>query len=299
MDGMRIIVSGASGYLGKPLLKRLRDAGHEVSQLVRRDPRGPDEVTWRPNQGELDPAVLDGADAAINLAGVGVGEQRWNDEFKRLLRSSRVNATATLAGAIAAAANPPRVLINASAVGYYGNPGERETDESAPSGTGFFPDLVQAWEAATVPAERAGIRVVCLRSGLVMGPGGGLLKPLIPLFRFGLGARLGSGRQWMPWISLADELAAIDFLLHQDVTGAVNLTAPVPVRNSEFTRTLARVLGRPALLAVPRPVLRLAAGEFANEALASLRVLPAVLTGAGYRHQHPDLESALRSAVGR
>ncbi len=296
---MRIIVGGSSGFIGKPLVQRLRDCGHDVVRLVRREPSGPDEVGWRPNQDELDPTILDGADAVINLAGVGVGDRRWNDEFKKLLRSSRINATSTIAKAAAASQSPPKVMINASAVGYYGDTGEREVDESAPPGNSFLADLCQAWEAATAPAERAGVRVVRIRSGVILGPGGGYLKPMMPLFRYGLGGRLGSGRQWLPWISLADELSAIEFLLRADIAGAVNLTGVAPVRNWEFTRTLAGVLGRPALFAVPAPVLRVAAGEFAHEAVISQRVLPGVLTASSFRYEHQDLESALRWVVGK
>ncbi|GIH18749.1 TIGR01777 family oxidoreductase [Rugosimonospora africana] len=296
---MRIVIGGASGFIGKPLVQRLRDSGHDVVRLVRREPSGPDEVAWRPNQGELDPAVLDGVDAVINLAGVGVGDQRWNDEFKKLLRSSRINATSTIAKSAAAAQSPPRVMINASAVGYYSDTGERETDESGPPGDSFLADLCQAWEAATTPAEQAGVRVVRIRSGLILGPGGGFLKPLMPLFKYGLGGKLGSGRQWMPWISLADELSAIEFLLRTDIAGSVNLTGVAPVRNAEFTRTLAGVLGRPALFTVPAPVLRVATGEFAHEAVISQRVLPGVLTASSFRYEHQDLRSALRWVVGK
>ena len=297
---MRIVIGGASGFLGRPLVDQLRAAGHDVVRLVRREASAPDELTWRPNQEALDPSVVDGADAAINLAGVGVGDHRWTEEYRRLIRSSRVNSTQTLARSIAAAANPPRVLLNASAVGYYGDTGQRETDEAGPAGSGFFPEVCQAWEAATAPAEEAGIRVVHFRSGLVLGPGGGLLGPMLPLYKFGLGGPLGNGRQWMPWISRADELGAIEFLLTADhITGAVNLTGPAPVPNRDFARTLGRVLRRPAVLPVPAFMLRLVIGQFGREAVISQRVLPAVLTGAGYRFQHPDLESAMRWAVSR
>ena len=296
---MRIVIGGASGYLGRPLVQRLRDSGHDVVRLVRRQPGAPDEVAWRPNQEALDPAVVDGADAAINLAGVGVGDHRWNEEYKRLIRASRVNATETLARAVAAAQRPPRVLLNASAIGYYGDTGDGEVDEAAKSGSGYFPEVCQAWEAATAPAEEAGIRVAHLRTGLVMGPDGGLLGPMLPMFRLGLGGPLGNGRQWMPWISREDALAAIEFLLTADVAGAVNLTGPVPVRNKDFARTLGRVLRRPAVLPVPALALRLVIGEFGREAVVSQRVLPAVLTGAGYRFEHPDLEAALRWALNR
>jgi uncharacterized protein (TIGR01777 family) len=296
---MRIVIGGASGFLGRPLVRRLRDSGHEVVRLVRREPAAPDEVAWRPNQEALDPAVVDGADAAINLNGVGVGDRRWSEEYKRLIRASRVNPTGTLARAVAAAPRPPRVLLNASAVGYYGDTGDGEVDEAGEPGSGYFPEVCQAWEAATAPAEEAGIRVAHLRSGLVLGPGGGLLGPMLPIFRLGLGGPLGNGRQWMPWISLADELAAIEFLLTADVTGAVNLTGPAPVRNRDFARTLGRVLHRPAVLPVPALALRLVVGEFGREAVVSQRVLPAVLAGAGYRFEHSDLEAALRWALHR
>jgi uncharacterized protein (TIGR01777 family) len=300
MDGMRIVIGGSSGFLGTALVDRLRDAGHEVVRLVRRDNAGPNEVTWRPSVEPLDPAVVDGADAAINLAGVAVGDHRWNDAFKALIRASRVNSTHALSMAVAGAAVPPRVLLNASAVGFYGDTGDTEVDESGPAGTGFFPETCQAWEAATEPAEAAGIRVAHLRTGLVLGPGGGLLEPVARLFRFGLGGRLGSGRQWMPWISRADALSAIEFLLTaDDLTGAVNLTGPAPVTNTEFTRTLGRVLHRPAFLPVPAFALRLVLGEFGTEAVRSLRVLPAALAAAGYRFEHKDLESALRWSLDR
>jgi uncharacterized protein len=296
---VRVVIAGSSGFLGTAAVERLREAGHEVVRLVRREPTGPDEVQWSPNTEPLDPAVVDGTDAVVNLAGAGVAEHRWNDPYKALIRSSRVNPTEALATAIGQAGQPPAVLLNASAVGYYGDTGEREVDESAPPGDGYFPQVCEAWEAATAPAEPAGIRVAHLRTGLVLGPGGGLLGPMLPLFRFGLGGPLGNGRQWMPCISLADWLGAVEFLLTADVTGAVNLTGPVPVRNRDFARTLARVLRRPALLPVPGFALRLALGEFGREALASQRVLPAVLSGAGYRFEHPDLESALRWSVGK
>jgi uncharacterized protein (TIGR01777 family) len=297
MDGMRIVIGGSSGFLGTALVARLRAAGHRVVRLVRRDPAGPDEVAWRPSVGPLDPGAIDGADAAVNLAGVGVGDQRWDAPYQALIRSSRVNATQALAAAVASACAPPRVLLNASAVGYYGDTGDTEVDESSPPGEGFFAEVCQAWEAATAPAEQAGIRVAHLRTGLVLGPDGGLLKQILPLFRLGLGGRIGTGRQWWPWISLADVVSAIEFLMVAEVTGPVNLTGPAPVRNAQFAGTLGRVLHRPALLPVPGFALRLMLGEFGAEPLRSQRVRPAVLTGAGYGFQHPDLESALRWSI--
>jgi uncharacterized protein len=296
---MRIVIGGASGFLGRSLVDRLRSAGHEVTRLVRREPAAPDEVFWRPDETALDPGVLDGADAAINLAGVGVGDRRWTADYKKLIRSSRVNSTQTLARSAATAEHPPRVLLNASAVGYYGDTGDTEVDETGPTGTGFFPEVCQAWEAATGPAEDAGIRVVRLRSGPVLGPGGGLLGPLLPLFKLGLGGPQGSGRQWFPWVSLADELGAVEFLLTADVRGAVNVTGPAPVTNREFAGILGSVLRRPAIVPLPGWALRVAIGEFGRESLASLRVLPAALTAAGYRFQHADIESALRWVLNR
>ncbi len=297
---MRIVVAGSSGYIGSALLDRLRAAGHDVVRLVRREPDQPDEVYWRPNQEDLDPAVVRGADAVINLAGAGVGDQRWTEEYKRLLRSSRVNSTQALAKAVALSTDPPPVLLNASAVGYYGDRGDTELTEASEPGEGFFPELCQAWEAATEPATQAGVRVVHLRTGLVLGPDSGLLKPLVRLFRLGLGGRMGSGRQWMPWISLADELGAIEFLLGaEDVSGPANLTGPAPVRNAEFAGTLGKILHRPAALPAPAAAMRVAVGEFAGEALASQRVMPATLAAAGYPFRHTSVESALTWSLRR
>ena len=206
---MRIVVAGSSGYIGTALLHRLNAAGHQIVRLVRSAPEQPDEVRWYPDQQRLDPGVLDGAQAVINLAGAGVGDQRWTPEYRALLRSSRIDPTTVLAHGIAAASDPPRVLLNASAVGFYGDAGDTELNEASPPGQGFLADLCQAWEQATQPARDAGARVVQLRTGLLLGPHSGLLKRLLPIFELGLGGRLGSGRQWMPWISLADEVATL------------------------------------------------------------------------------------------
>jgi uncharacterized protein (TIGR01777 family) len=297
---MRILVAGSSGYLGTALVRHLHEAGHQVTRLVRREATRADEVYWRPNQESLDPSVVDGAQAAINLAGANVGDQRWTEEYKKLLVSSRVNPTSVLARAISVAADPPRVLLNASAVGYYGDTGDRETDESGPPGEDYFGRLCRSWEDGTQPAEEAGIRVTHLRSGLVLGPKGGFLKPLLRLFKLGFGGRMGSGKQWMPWISLVDEIGAIEFLLTADTAlGAVNLTGPAPVRNEEFARTLGQVLHRPALLPLPTFVLKLVMGEFGGQAVASQRVLPAGLTATGYHFRHGTLRDALVWATRR
>jgi hypothetical protein len=298
---MRIVVSGASGLIGTALVPALRGDGHEVVRLVRRQPSGPDEVRWDPAAHSLDPAVLSTVDAVVHLSGAGVGEKRWSEPFKRTIRDSRVDSTATIAAAMAAAEPRPRVLLAASAVGWYGNSGDREVDESEPAGTGFMADVCRAWEGATGAAEEVGARVVHLRTGLVCSPRGGLLGPMVPLFKLGVGGRLGSGRQYTPWISLRDEIGAIRFLLTaDDVRGPVNLTGPEPVTNAEFTKALGRVLDRPAVLPVPRFALRIVTGSFADEGiLTGQRAMPTVLLKHGYRFLDQDVTSALRWALGR
>ena len=294
---MRIAVAGSSGFLGSRLVGKLRADGHEVVRLVRRPPRDPSEVRWDPAGRVLDPTVLSTVDAAVNLAGVNVAG-RWTGAYRRRIRDSRVDSTVTLAHALAAAEPRPGVLLNASAIGYYGDTGDRPVDEQSPPGEGFLADVCRAWEAATAPAEDAGVRVVHLRTGLPLDPGGGLLKPMLLPFRLGLGGRIGSGRQYWPWISMPDWLGAVRYLLDRaDLAGPVNLTAPQPVTNAEFTRALGAVLHRPAVLPVPAPALRLALGGFASEALGSRRVLPAVLTRSGYAFQHRDVTAALTSAL--
>lgn len=297
---MRILIAGASGFLGGHLVRRLTADGHEVLRLVRRAPRGAGEVTWQPATGRLDPAVVASADAVINLAGAGVADRRWTARYRAEIRSSRVDSTGTLARAIAETppGARPRVLLNASAVGWYGDTGDRPVEEDAPAGEGFLADVCRAWEAATRPAEDAGVRVVLLRTGLPLHRDGGLLKPQLLPFRLGLGGQLGNGRQWMPWISLADWVAATVFLLtRDDIAGAVNVVGPAPATNAEFTRALAAALRRPALLRIPGVALRVALGGFAGEALASARVLPGVLGRAGFPYRHPDLAAALRAAL--
>lgn len=293
-------MAGASGFLGTTLVERLRRGGHDVSRLVRRPAEAPDEITWKPSAGQLDPATLVAADAVINLAGAGVGDKRWTARYKSLIRSSRVDSTGTIARAIRQlpAEDRPKILLQSSAVGWYGDTGGREVTEEAPAGTGFLADVCRVWEAAARPAEDAGTRVVLLRTGLPLDANGGLLKPQMPLFRAGAGAKLGGGKQWVPWIALVDWLDAAEFLLtHDDLVGPVNIVGPRPVTNAEFTQALGRVLHRPALLQVPGIALQVALGEFAHEALRSQRVLPGVLNRAGFTFTHPDVESALRAAI--
>jgi uncharacterized protein len=293
---MRVVLAGASGLIGRALRDALRADAHEVTVLVRRRP-GEGEAQWAPDRRELDGSVLAGADAVVCLSGAGVGDHRWNDSYKAVLRQSRLDSVWTIATAMAALDDGPRVLVSASAVGYYGDTGDREVDETGPRGAGFLAELCEQWEAATLPAEGAGIRVAQVRTGLVLSGSGDLLKRLKWIVRLGAGGRLGSGRQFMPWISLADEIAAIRFVLEHDLRGPVNLTGPDPVRNAEFIATLARLLHRPALVPTPAFALRIALGEFAHEVLTGQRAVPKKLLDAGFRHEHSDLESALRWAL--
>ncbi|WP_346622941.1 TIGR01777 family oxidoreductase [Blastococcus montanus] len=300
---MKVAVSGASGLIGSALLPALRADGHEVLQLVRRTPRTAEEHRWDPAHRRIDPALLRDIDAVVNLAGVGIGDRRWNAQHKQAVLDSRVDSTATLSEALAQAAQSapdrPRILLNASAVGYYGDTGDRIIDESAPPGDDYLADVCVAWEGATEPAANAGVRVCALRTGLVLGPGG-LLARMLPIFRAGLGGRLGSGRQYFPWISLEDEVSAIRFLLTSLVSGPVNLCGPAPVTNAQFTAALARVLHRPAVLPVPGPALWLVLGEFARVGvLAGQRAVPTALQDAGFRFAHTDVHSALRAAIAK
>jgi uncharacterized protein (TIGR01777 family) len=300
---MRIAVTGSSGLIGSRLVPALRADGHEVLRLVRRTPRAADEHRWAPQHHRIDPALLADVDAVVNLAGVGVADRRWSARHKANVLASRLEATTTmsraLAGAVAADPDRERVLLSASAVGFYGDTGDRVVDETAPAGDDFLARVCVQWEAATQAAVQAGVRVATLRTGLVLGPGG-LLGRMAPLFRLGLGGRLGSGRQYWPWIALDDEVAAIRFLLTAPVSGPVNLTAPTPATNAEFTEALAAVLGRPARLPVPGPALSVALGEFGRVGvLAGQRAVPAKLTAAGFSFSHPDLEDALRAALRR
>ncbi|MFI5911624.1 TIGR01777 family oxidoreductase [Dactylosporangium sp. NPDC051541] len=293
---MQILIAGASGFLGRRLIPHLRAAGHQVTPLVRRPPR-PGEVRWDPTAGVLDGTVVAAADAVINLAGAGVGDKRWTAQYKKVLVDSRVDTTRTLARAIAAAPVKPKVLLNSSAVGYYGDTGDREVDETSPAGEGFLADLCKVWEAATHPAEDAGTRVALLRTGFPLDPEGGLLKPIHIQFKLFAGGRMGSGKQYLPWISVPDWLAAVTFVLDRELAGPVNLTGPEPVTNADFSAALADVMHRPNLFPVPGFALRAAVGEFGGEALASQRVLPAVLVREEFPFAHRTVTDALQQAV--
>jgi uncharacterized protein len=304
---MKVAVTGSSGLIGTALVASLRSDGHEVIRLVRRPPRAPDEVRWDPraaHAGLIAPprasAPLDGLGACVHLAGAGVMDRRWTARYKTEVRASRVLGTRALAGALARLSPPPATLVSASAIGWYGDTGGREADESAPAGKAFVARLVRDWEAAAERAAEAGIRVVHPRSGLVLTPAGGMLARLLPPARLGLCPRFGSGRQVMSWISLSDEIGAIRFLLdRKDVSGPVNLTAPGPVTNSEFTASLHAALGRRDLpwLRIPSPALRLALGEGAGELLTSAQITPRRLLEAGYRFRHPTLPAALSAEL--
>lgn len=300
MAALRIAVTGSSGLIGTALVADLRASGHRVVRLVRRTPASDDEIAWDPlaPTGGLAPGALDGLDAAINLAGANVGGRRWTAAYKEEIRASRVQGTQALVSALASASTPPAVLLSGSAIGWYGDTGGREVDESSPAGSGFLAGVVAAWEAAARQAEQAGIRVVTMRSGLVMSRRGGVLARLLPPFRLGLGARLGSGTQVMSWITLADYSAIVSFLLaHPEISGPVNLTTPHPVTNAEFTADLAAAVHRPGRLFLPGQALKLALGEATSDLLSSAPVMPRRLEAAGYQFRFPDLPGALAAEL--
>ncbi len=301
---MEIAVTGASGLIGDALVRRLREDGHHVRQLVRRTPRTEDEHRWDPQHRRIDPGVLVDVDAVINLAGAPIRPRPWTRAYKERVLTSRVDSTTTisegLAAAVASDPGRPRVLINASAIGYYGDTGDRPISEDAPPGGDFLAQLCVRWEAATARAVEAGVRVTMLRTGLVIGRSALLMQVLGLVFRLGLGGRLGSGRQYWPWISLRDEIGAIVHVLTADVSGPVNLVAPTPVTNAEFARALGRVLHRPTVLPVPAFALSLALGEFARSSvLGGQRAVPARLLESGYAFADTELEQALRAALGK
>lgn len=295
---MEVVLAGASGLIGGALADALRADGHRVKRLVRHETSAPDTASWDPAADRVDPGFLAGADAVVCLSGVPVGPKRWTDSAKREILHSRVDSVGTLARSLAEHGGP-RTLVCASAVGYYGDTGDRLIEEDAPSGTSFLADVCRQWEAAADPARAAGVRVVHLRTGLVLSGQGGVLKLLRPLVLTGLAGKLGSGRQYMPWISLRDEIRAIAFLLGHHVSGPVNLAGPAPVTNADFMTTIGRVLHRPTLVPAPAFGLRLVLGEFAREILGGQRAVPAALTAAGFEFEHRDLETALHWALDR
>lgn len=297
---MTIIVTGASGLLGSALTRTLRERGRDVVRFVRRAPRTADEVFWQPSEQVVDPSALEGAEAVVHLAGASIAGRRWSDAYKRELVRSRVESTRTLVEALGRLSRPPEVFLTASGVDFYGDTGDRVVDESHPKGTGFLSDLCEQWEGEARRAAEAGVRSVQARTGLALSRRGGMLGKVLPIFRMGLGAPLGTGRQFWSWITVDDWVEAVLYALaHPDVEGPVNLTSPEPVTNAEFTRKLGKALHR-STMPIPAPRFALAAGlgEFAGEGLlSSHRVLPRKLTDSGYRFAHTGLDAALSAVL--
>ena len=301
MTSRTIAITGASGLIGTALAKHLTTRGDRVVRFVRSAESGPDTLSWNPATGAIDAAKLKGVDAVVHLAGAGIGDKRWTDSYKKEILDSRVKGTALLADAMSSIDGGPRTLLSGSAIGYYGESLIETFTETSAAGRGFLADVCVQWEDAAAPAGKAGVRTVFLRTGIVLSPKGGALKKLLPIFKLGAGGRMGSGRQWQSWISIDDEIAAIDHLLSSEVTGPVNLTAPNPVTQAEFTRTLARVLRRPAFLPTPSFGPRLLLGSELADALlfTGQKVLPSVLEADRFEFAHRDLEPALRALLGK
>ncbi|MBI2875849.1 MAG: TIGR01777 family protein [Candidatus Tectomicrobia bacterium] len=292
---MQIAVSGSSGLVGSALVPFLRTSGHRVIRLVRRAPSETD-ILWNPAEGVKDLSQLEGVDAVVHLAGENIAAGRWTPERKAEIRHSRVEGTQKLCESLAQLSQPPRVLVSASAIGFYGNRGSETLREESPPGRDFLAQVCVAWEAATEPASRAGVRVVQPRFGMILSPAGGALQRMLTPFKLGVGGRIGSGTQFMSWIALDDAIGAIEHAIRtESLQGPVNAVAPHPVTNAEFTQVLARVLSRPAFLPLPAFAARLALGEMADALLlSSARVIPARLQESGYPFQYPELEGALR-----
>lgn len=294
----KIAVAGASGLIGRTLTRALRAEGHTVVRLVRREPKEADEARWDPAGQYVDTAALAGCRAVVNLAGAGVGDHRWTDAYKQEIRDSRVLGTAALADAVVSLDEPPEVFLCGSAIGYYGDTGNRAVDEEAGPGDGFLPEVCVEWEGAAAAAEEAGVRTVFARTGLVVARDGGAWGRLFPLFKAGLGGRMGDGRQFWSFIALHDEVAALRHLLDTPgLAGPVNLTAPEPVVNREVVAAMGRVLHRPTLFPVPATALRLALGEFSGDVLGSQRVLPTRLLESGFTFAFPHIDEAIRAAL--
>lgn len=298
---MDVAITGASGLIGTALVAALGRAGHRPIRLVRTAATGTDQIAWDPAKGTIDAEALDGIDAVVNLAGAGIGDHRWTEAYKQTLVDSRVRGTDLLARTIAAMRKPPSVLLSGSAIGFYGDRGDEELTEDSPGGSDFLAELCKQWEAATAPAAAAGVRVIHVRTGIVLSGRGGALRKQLPLFKLGLGGRMGTGRQWQSWISLTDEVGAILHLLQHDVSGPVNLTAPNAVTNVAFGKALGAALRRPAVLPVPAfgPKLLLG-GELAQALLFSgAHVLPTRLQASGFAFRHPTIEAALKAEMAR
>lgn len=297
---MHILISGAGGLIGTQLGARLELTGHRVTRLVRRS-AGANEVFWNPALGELNPANIEGVDAVVHLSGAGIADKRWSNAYKKEILESRTKSTSLLVRTLASLTRKPSVLLSGSAIGIYGDRDDSILNETSSLGTSFLADVCKQWESAAAAANSVGIRTVFLRTGIVLTPKGGALKKQLPLFKLGLGGKFGRGKQWQSWITLDDEIRAIEFLLTTPVSGAVNLTAPFPVTNSEFTSTLARVLHRPAVIPVPSLFPKLLLGSELAESLlfSGQRVTPSVLTTNGFKFTHEHLDEALRSLLNK
>jgi uncharacterized protein (TIGR01777 family) len=293
----RVAITGSSGLIGSALSAFLRERGDEVVHLVRRPSRTPDEITWDPTSRQLDPASLDGVTAVVNLAGAGVGDQRWTPKYQQQILASRVDSTHTIATALAQRGGEAR-LVSGSAVGFYGDRDDEVLTEDSSAGSGFLTEVVRAWEAATAPAAAAGIPVAFSRTGLVMAPHGGALERMIPLAKAGINGPLGSGRQWWPWISLRDTVAALTHLVdHPEVVGPVNVVGASPARQRDVAKALGRAVHRPAVLPAPSFGIKAVLGGFAVEVLTSKRAVPARLTDSGFVHQDVDLDATFAALI--
>ena len=296
---MKALISGSTGLIGTALVRSLEASGHSVARLTRPTSASvPNAIPWDPASGSLDARQLEGFDAVIHLSGENVASRRWSADQKARIRDSRVNSTALLANALARLDNPPEVFACASATGYYGDRADQILTEDSAPGSDFLANVGVEWEDAAVPASDVGIRVATMRTSVVLTAAGGMVSTVAPIFRLGLGGRLGSGRQYLSWISRQDIIRAMHWILeHDDLSGPVNLCSPNPVTNSDFTRTMGRVLRRPALFPVPRLALRITQGEIADMLLASVRATPAKLTATGFQFHHQNLEDALHWAL--
>ncbi|MFK7920020.1 MAG: TIGR01777 family oxidoreductase [Ilumatobacter sp.] len=297
---MRIAITGASGLIGTALSRRLQEQGHDVVPVVRRAP-GDNEIGWSVAERRIDDGAFDGIDGVVHLAGAGIGDKRWTDAYKEQVLESRTVGTALVAQAVNEAANPPKVLLSGSAIGFYGSSVDEVFTETSPVGTGFLAEVCEAWEAAAAPAQSGGTRLAFLRTGIVLSPDGGALKKLIPLYKFGLGGKMGKGNQWQSWIHIDDQVDSIIHLLTSDVSGPVNLTAPNPVPQAGFADTMGDVLKRPTFMFTPKFAPKLVLGsELADNLLfTGQNVLPTVLENDGFAFSHPMLDGALRNLLGK